>query len=251
MLYGLFLLGGVYPLFRAWRANHDTTLGHALAWLSCAWLVWTVAAFAVSPFAPRKEVYLALCLTGCAGVAVLGARRPGVGAWNAVVAGLLLVLLRPLLEGMGDLRPNSVHLAFLGATLAIGLLNYLPTRFFLTALAGGLVCAVELGRLGGASFGFLDHWGWPLLAAAPWLGLASAWRRIPEREFDRIWLGFRDRFGFVWAQRLRDQFNRASSNAGWPTVLAWSGVRLTQGHSEVPPEALAALQALLKRFGPP
>jgi hypothetical protein len=37
--------------------------------------------------------YLALCLTGCVGVAVLGARRPGVGAWDFVLLGLLAVLL--------------------------------------------------------------------------------------------------------------------------------------------------------------
>ena len=50
-------------------------------------------------------------------MAVLGARRPGVTAWNFVVAGLLAVLLRPLFEGLGELRLGPAHLLFLGGAL--------------------------------------------------------------------------------------------------------------------------------------
>ena len=53
--------------------------------------------------------YTALSLTGCAGVAVLGARRPGVGPWNFVLLGLLAVMLLPLAEGL--LSRGALHLA--------------------------------------------------------------------------------------------------------------------------------------------
>ena len=99
----LLLLTGAYPLGRAWLANRRSSLAHALAWAALAWLAWLGVALAEAwglgvPVAAR---YVALCLTGCAGVAVLGARRPGVVAWNFVVLGLLVVLLLPLAEGWG------------------------------------------------------------------------------------------------------------------------------------------------------
>ena len=37
-------------------------------------------------------------------MAVWGRDGPGVGAWNFVVAGLLAVLLLPVLNGLGELR---------------------------------------------------------------------------------------------------------------------------------------------------
>ncbi len=101
----LLLLTGFYPLWRAWRANRRTTLRHAIGWSAAAWTAWVGAA----GLGPDTELarYLALALTGCAGVAVLGARRPIVAAWNFVVASLLVVLLWPVVERMGDLRRTA------------------------------------------------------------------------------------------------------------------------------------------------
>ena len=94
-----------------------------------------------------------------------------------------------------------------------------------------------------------------LLALAPWAAYTGAWGHPPPAsEFDRLWLGFRDRFGLVWGQRLREQFNRSAVHAGWPVTLRWTGLRLRPGTSlprpEVQEEILATLRALLKRFGP-
>jgi hypothetical protein len=94
-----------------------------------------------------------------------------------------------------------------------------------------------------------------LVGLAPW----AAYERIvrqprPPAEFDRLWLDFRDRYGLFWAQRLRDQFNRAAANAGWPAYLRWRGLRLRPGSALPAPavqtEMLGALRALMKRFGP-
>src|SRR5438552_12944159 len=131
MICGLILLTACYPLARAWRANQGTTLRHALVWAYAGWVAWG-AGFLLSELRPGGAVtpirYVALCLTGCAAVAVLGARRPGVTAWNFVVLAQLAVLLLPLAEGLGNLHLDSLWLIFLGGTLAIGILNYLPTR---------------------------------------------------------------------------------------------------------------------------
>src|SRR5205823_2401254 len=90
------------PLFAAWRANRHTTLLQAVYWAWAAWAAWLLALVALGQGDVEDTAlgrHLALALTGCAGVAVLGARRPGVAAWNLVVCGLLLVQLMPIVQG--------------------------------------------------------------------------------------------------------------------------------------------------------
>ncbi|MBI3468144.1 MAG: hypothetical protein HY000_34495, partial [Planctomycetes bacterium] len=57
----------------------------------------------------------------------------------------------------------------------------------------------------------------------------EGWRvvveRLPVAGWDRVWLDFRDDFGFVWAKRVQDRFNAAAGQLGWPIVLGWSGFR--------------------------
>ena len=259
MLYaalGLLLATGAYPLLRAWQANRQTTLRHATTWAAGAWAAWGAAAWfsAAWPTAdPRPSRYLALCLTACAGVAVLGARRPVAGAWNFVVASLLLVLAWPVVEGWGDPRLNLFNATFLSAALAVGMLNYLPTRTAAAVLPMGAAAAVEACVV----LKGVDPAGWDvfclaLVAVAPWFGLAALRRRPPPAAaFDREWGGFRDRFGAVWALPARDQFNRAAVHAGWGVVLDWMGLKTLAGGPAAPhEEALAGLRAVLKRFGP-
>ena len=178
--------------------------------------------------------YAALCLTGCAGVAVLGARRPGAGPWNFVALGLLVVLLLPLAEGFGRLSLSLPRLLFLAATLAVSFLNYFPTRLAPAALLAAAGCGIELWSLTG--FGEsprLVGAGRLTLAAAPWAAFLMTWRRTqPKSEFDRTWLRFRDSFGGLWAERLREQFNRAVANAGLNGQLGWGGLPRPQRRKE-------------------
>jgi hypothetical protein len=207
---------------------------------------------------------LALGLTGCAGVAVLGARRPGVGAWNFVLLGLLAVFLLPVAEalfGGQGLWVDMPHALFLAGILGLGLLNYLPTRLAPAAGLLALGCAVELLKLGSWPYG-MDFAGWLqpsgrlLLAVAPWIAWARlSGKRTSACEVDRLWLDFRDRFGLVWGQRLREQFNRAVAHGGWPVQLRWQGLAVLPASGPAPDPELAAtlaglLRALLKRFGP-
>jgi hypothetical protein len=248
LLWGLLFLTGIYPLTRAWRANRHTTLRQPLMWTFLAWATWTEVAW--MEFSQAGLIsYVALCLTGCAGVAVLGARRPGVGAWNFVVVGLLVVLLQPLVNP----RLEAAHWLFLTTALAVPLLNYLPTRLGPAAVLLGLGCGGEIIRLMELTLSPVSHsvvLG--LIAISPW----AAWAFLRNRgsactEFDRLWLAYRDRFGFVWGQRMREQFNRAAHHAGWPVELRWSGLHTTATDAAPDPaELLATLRAVLKRFGP-
>lgn len=260
VLIGLFFVTSAYPFGVAWRANRRTTLAQAVVWAVAAWVAWGGSLYADAAWAETdadKVRYLASSLTGCAGVAVLGARRPGVGAWNFVLVGLLAVMLLPFAESfvtVGELHLVGPRTLFLGATLAVIVLNYLPTRLGVAAalLACGSASALAALTRTRLSPGWL--WaGHCLVAAAPWAAFQALRGRPPAMsEFDRLWLDFRDRFGLLWGQRVREQFNRAAANAGWPVVLRWQGLRLTAG-SDVPgPETqeqiVAALRALLKRF---
>jgi hypothetical protein len=249
---GLVLLSGLYPWWRAWRANQETTLRPALLWGLAGWAAW-LGVVTTAGLDGRLIRYLALSLTGCAGVAVLGARRPGVGAWNFVVAGLLAVLLLPVVQGFGQPRLQPAHLLFLAATLAVTLLNYLPTRFAPAVLVFATACGVELALAGGVELpGWMQEAARVLAALSPWVAFAATRRSYTGlSELDQTWLGFRDRFGGVWGLRQQEQFNRAAANVGWAVVLAWDG--LQSNNTGTRPEAaelLALLRAVLKRFGP-
>lgn len=255
---------GVYPLARAGQALRGSSLTHALAWAATAWLAWGAVLAAVTAESAGLVTvarYLALVLTCCAGVAVLGARRPGLVPWDFVVAGLLVTMLLFLAEGLAIGAPvqlGPVRLGFLIVTLAVVVLNYVPTRHLLAAvlLAGG--CGLELwglvseSRAGSTPLDPLIPLS--LILATPWAALWSVRRTTSKEPADALWQQFRDRYGVVWSMRLREQFNRAAANAGLDVELGWSGLRSVA--VEAPPDAAARLasldilKALLKRFGP-
>jgi hypothetical protein len=250
----LLVLSTLYPLHRAWRASRGSTLRHTLAWATLAWLPWWYLAFGTAVFdgrgaMPEAVTYVPVCLTACAGVAVLGARRPGVGAWNFVVLGLLVILLLPFAEGLGRLELSWPRLLFLGAVVAVGFLNYLPTRLGLPAALIAGVCGASLWSIArGLETRHWEEWEITALWAAPWAAfvLLKWWR--PASEFDRTWQAFRDSFGALWAERTRQQFNRAAANAGLAGRLGWCGLRAAPAAEQE--QLLTILQALLKRFGP-
>jgi hypothetical protein len=254
LLAGLLLLSAALPLGRALARSRGSTLCYPLLWAWAAWLAWlvVVGGGAFWPWcAAPLHCYLALCLTGCAGVAVLGARRPGAAAWNFVVLGLLAVLLLPVAEGFGTPRLNAIYLSFLGATLAAALLNYVPTALAPAAVSLAVACGVQLAGLAtGGNPDWLTLSAGCLIGLTPWLGWAALGRRgRAATEFDRTWLAFRDHYGVVWGQRTREQFNRAAANAGWPVTLTWHGLQpAAAGKPPEPALPLETLQALLKRF---
>jgi hypothetical protein len=255
------IVAGMIPLALAFRANRATSLAHALVWGGVAWLSWGGALILGNAAGPGMDAgrYVALCLTGCAGIAVLGARRPLFGAWNFVVLGLFTVMMLPLAESLllGTDSHDGLRLFFLAATVAIGAINYLPTRFAPAALLLLAAGTVEIALL------FFPGWFeirdetlalHALILAVPWISWLCVVKRSREgSEFDQIWLGFRDRWGLLWSQRVREQFNHAAANAGWPVKLSWRGLVIEPGMDLPAPgeqeRMLHTLRALLQRFG--
>ncbi len=231
---------GLIPLFRAWRANVGWSVSHAVVWGGVAWLAWGAV------LVLNRGEAVALCLTAAAGVAVLGARRPHVGAWNFVVLGLVLVMLLPLAEEalIGARSYDGLRRVFLGATLALGIVNFLPTRLW-----GG---AVGLGL--GTTLLILETLDRDVALGAilltPWMAWLT-WRTSSggETSLDCTWLDFRDRYGVVWGQRVREQFSATAKHRAWPTTLTWFGFQPAVSPA-MESEVQANLEKLLQRFRP-
>lgn len=240
------------PIFRALWANRRTTLLHALIWAVAAWIAALAAAITGSVLA----TYIALCLAACAGVSVLGARKPGVGAWHAVVAGLLAVLLMPIAEGFfaaGVEQIDHVRIWFLGIVLTFGLANYVPTRLGIGAIvlwAASVLCLRSLLEVSDSE----RQLAFVLAGSSPWLAWLGTWSRTTSPEADRQWRSFRERFGIVWAQRVREQFNRAAENSNLSVELGWTELHrrdslpLSAADRDA---AVELLHSLMMRFGMP
>jgi len=187
------LLTGMIPLVMAWLASRGTTLVYAFTWAIGAWGMWVAALWPglVDEGVPR---YGALCMTACVAVAVLGARRPGYRAWNAVVAAFLAVILLPAVQARGGLRVEPMWALLLAVSLTMGLVNYMPTRLGPAIVMLGLGCGVELTVLladaeTGAYLEAVVPYSRSALASAPWLAfLLMRWRRPVQSEFDLTWL---------------------------------------------------------------
>jgi hypothetical protein len=249
-LVAILLLVAIWPWVKAWYASRQTSLGHALGWAMAAWLSW--AWVLMEPLGEAAR-YLALCLTGCAGVAVLGARRPHVAAWDFVVLGLLAVMLLPLVEGwfLGTPLLGLLRIMFLAGTLLVGIINYLPTRLGFAALMTGVSCGtVMVGIVEKERMPEQVTWFAALaLVLLPWVAWGNwSWGQQRGNSLDQRWLNFRDQFGLLWAMRIKEMFNHAARHAGWDIVLTWGGLVGPDVNKVSLEEIEKILTGLLKRF---
>lgn len=248
------ILTAIIPIAWTWWRNRQSALVHPLSWSILAWAAWTVEAFVQS----ASTRFLAVALAACAGVSILGARRPGAAAWNAVVAGLLAVLLLPIGRHwlLGETAPfDSVWLWFVGALVAFGCLNYFFTRMRWPAIAALIICLLQIGyiRRGPSpkDEGVVEFLG----GFIPWFAGITFYRYTATApDFLELWRGFRDRFGTVWGLRVMMQFNAAANNAKQKFDLKWEALvsdtdkPLTDRETE---EARRLLHSLTQRFGWP
>jgi hypothetical protein len=242
------IVAGLVPLGTACWANRRTSLRDATLWALLAWLTWSGP---LGCEASPDLIFIALAATGGAGVAVLGARRPHVFAWNFVILGLVSVLVLPLVENwvIGAKSLDALRLAFLAATLAVGIGNYVATRFALPAIAALLVVAGWFAILLDPSSAEREPFFLTLriaTAVVPWMTLVTP-RRPAGDDLGNAWRAFRDRLGFVWGERTREQFNRAAENAGLPLRLGWFSVRGTGSNAEIT-QAVDLFRRLVLRF---
>jgi hypothetical protein len=259
------------------RVRGTTLTAPTLWWIAAATAIAAVEAllayYSVAPASLAASLwrYTAAVGTFCPLTAVLGAKRPQDRGWQWVVASLWLVLLVPVAQAVAS--PSGTQLELVAAWrwllwgfIAMGLLNYLPTRFALSAL---LVAAGQVVLLSGPA-NIAQNLSPPArtaLAAALFLaarGLASLpyFRATPAAlpQTNR-WLAFRDAWGAFWALRVLQRVNQTAELSHWPIRLQWSGF---VSPNEAPDDASAisldaptttavdqSLDALLRRFERP
>lgn len=247
----------------------QTTLVSAAWWSAAAAGAIAGVEFARAAF-PLADTWLAplrfgaAALSFCPFVAVLGAKRPQHLAWNFVVLSLWGIVTLSALTALVMQRSNRFILGdarawLLWVLILMGLINYLPTRNWVTALL------VALGQV----ILFAPHL--PLLRGNHWLanlpagpsvalfvlaialavtarGSKSASKQSASESFDRLWLDFRDLFGLLWGLRLQERVNAASTAAKWEVELNWNGFA-KKGVPAQHREALRqAMTGLLRRF---
>jgi hypothetical protein len=275
LVLNLLLASTCVPFLQAWKAANGTALRPALIWaMLAATLLLGASLLAIHeppssgrPGAARLTYLAILCLLAAFG-SVLNARVPGSRVWAGLMAVLVLVFLIPWLEGplgmhrrfgLAPFRLDSPWNLFYGFLVAVGVTNYLPTRFALAAVGFGATFLLE--------YLALAHWDWPPGRRAifwSWIGwtfVLSVWtarwradyRPTAVVPFERLWFWFRDAWGVVWALRTLERFNRTAELKGWPIRLTWFGVCATGVHEgghtvAVPAEAISDFRALVRRF---
>ncbi len=251
-----------YPLWLVWRNLRATSLRHTVAWLFLAWLGWLAAtAMPLLGLPVRPVRYVALCLSACVFVAVLGARRPGMGAWNFVVLGFLAVMSLPLVQQPWQHAVWELESAWaivLGVIVLFAFVNYLGTPFGMLALCASAILGSHLYLLVRPHQPFAERaLLMPLSMTTIAAALAGTIAIMAVAKYlgkpSGPWKCFRDCYGLVWGKRVQEQFNAAAKNAGWHVRLHWfKGLQPEPGHP--PPRAeeeaamLRTLQAVLKPF---
>jgi hypothetical protein len=236
--------------FAQFRRVRGSTLAAPALWaVAAAFLLASVEAWAACrdesthSLAASIAQYAAAVGTCCPFVAVLGAKRPQDRGWQWVVATLWLVLLVP--AGQAIVAPVSSRLdlfmpwrLLVGGLAAMGVANYLPTRFCLPALVGGagqtlvlLPWLVDAQGEGGvqrtAGLAAILAAGTVLLWASR-EGTSEHHDEIlsasdPAEAFTHRWLAFRDAYGVFWALRVMQRINQSAQASDWPVRLQWSG----------------------------
>jgi hypothetical protein len=242
-----------------------TTLVAPCLWVaiaaSCLLFLSIVQIQATAGLAISVLRFVVASITLCPLIAVLGAKRPQDRGWQWVVAALWLILVWPAAQTLVNPAGPEFEIFlpwkfFIGALIAMGPLNYLPTRHWLASI---LVAGGQL-LLFGKFLGIEQPKAW-LAAAMFCFCVASLLVLIRHKSHTPAnaalpvqtgrWLGFRDAYGAFWGLRIMQRINETAALRNWPVELTWSSFEnvndepIADVHHT---EADQALDTLLRRF---
>lgn len=246
-------------LLLAVRRLAGTTLVAAAGWACAAALTLAITCRQGGQQSP--EQFLAATLIFGPIVAVLGAKRPQHHAWQFIVVTLLAILMMPAGEAIvfGQVLVPELHAARQGLMLglvAIGLANYLPTRY---GAAAAVIAVAQLFLL--APFmSWLDVFAvddaptygrllFALAVGTVWLSTYGVKKN--SHPLDGPWFAFRNAYGVLWGLRVAERFNATAHANGWHVELSWQGAQPKQwpiGSAEKDLTIVRCLDALLRRF---
>ena len=260
-----------------WRARalvRGLTLVYSWRWALASTLVVVVScvttAGCVSVSVAWKgagQLFAAVTLLTPA-VSTLGARKPGVSAWQCfVVSPLILVLVWPAVSQLVNNRGEGalelgvpaiagiVVVLLMSAGTCLGTSLSLPFIFYASSIVVTLLPCTGWAAADSR---------WPLVAPLLLLiAVVCATRSIQAREHavteaatvgdlvDQTWLLFQNLYGLAWARRVQDRVNQFAVREQWTASLAPEGFRDAEG-KRVSDEELQkprdALRWVLGRF---
>ena len=211
--------------------------------------------------------YAAYAATLCPIVALLGAKRPQDRGWQLIVLSLWGIMLVPVLSALffsrGEFTVEIIWSWFLAILVALGLLNSLPTRHW---LSGILIAAAQLIAIGdvlpGISAWFQSEAIQPALSGSDRscivlglfaLAIVSVHVAVLIRlrqsgggnvevqtrllAMNGLWYDFRNAFGTIWGLRIAERINANALRYDWGVVLRWGGFERTTGDATESPES--------------
>ena len=224
----------------AWRVR-GTTAVPAAAWAMVAATsfvgleAWAARGGLAEPSAEASARLVAVALSVCPAMSLLGAKRPQHGVWQVIVASLAVVIAMPAASA-AVVRPGSlpdVHL------LARGFLLVLAVAGWVNFLGTGRVTAATLLTLGllllsrpflpgvDTAGSLAASWADVLGAAAAAVGAVAA--MLPTKpgvdaSITTPFVALRDTIGSAWSLRIAERFNATAESRGWPCRLSLAGL---------------------------
>lgn len=226
------VVAGLIFISCQWRFVRGSTLVGPWSW-SVLFFTFLVVVTVFPPTASQSQPihYLMACLSFCPTVALLGAKRPQHQMWQFVVASFAGMMALPAVEVL-VLQPGQALALFdlrgwfLWGLIIACWINRWGTRYHLSAtlclIAQLLALAPQLPLWRSSS----DHWD---MAVAIWGATAVIDTILSQRtrrglhRWDALWRDYRDRFGLVWAARVRERVNSTALSNEWDLELTWSG----------------------------
>ncbi len=281
IFWSLFVLSllGLYQTVSRRSLCAGLTIRYSWAWSVVAMLVccvsilasYTTTGHAADWFPPRWQLglqYLSAILLLTPAVCTLGARRPGVSAWQwFVVLPLVFVLAWPVLvqlttsHGRGTIQLSGP--AITGFALVT-----------LMSISPGLGGAMTVPALLYLSAVLLTIWpltGWPFfsvpagqVAVIPLVISGQLTNRQLKNRYQQIslatseihrlnavWGLLQDLYGVVWPQRMMDRMKQFQQAERWCGCLTAEGFRKTDGTAWTPQELESPVKSfrwVLQRF---
>jgi hypothetical protein len=259
-------------IFGIKHLTRSTTAESARRWAFAAVLACLVCITCQWPLLGIPEQYrsalqyLAAVMLLTPFIAILGARRPGAGAWPwFVVLPLVAVLQWPLVSQM--LAENAENAIEIPTPTLIGFLFVLVMgsgNYFGTINTGAaLVCAVGTTLIVLPLSDWMSHDNsWSLPVGCALLTLAGS--LLPGRymqeaplvqqqdgDLTALWVDFRDLYGIVWAKRVMDRVNQFAEREAWDVRMSLDGFTLSSDGTptnSVPKRTVEILCWVLRRF---
>ena len=264
----LLVLARMKPLFAGLTVRYSWQWALVAAVSLLASVVLSGRFFEISPAVSSLLQLLSVVLMMTPAVSTLGARNPGVSAWQVfVVVPLIIVLLWP---GLSDLLSSRGKEPLrLGIPAFSGLC--LVLLMSMSTCVGTSLTFASLFFFSAVSLGLFPAMGWmdlmsPWQSVIPFLllsavvlsarsfrirGRAIETARTRSELIDASWTLFQDFYGLVWARRIQERVNQFASREKWNVLLTHEGFRDADGNSpsdedlEKPREAL---RWVLSRF---